>query len=418
MFKNLFILLFIVFFLSVSTLVKADDAEVTVELKQISANENDEIIVPVHVTSTAVDKMALFEFHIEFDIDKLEFIEVVDIDSELLDLISVNNPTNQLNFIWLVYDIEQRFVLTERDLFKLKFKVKSKISSNEENMKFKEPLIFAKPDESLFKTVFSNGVSEVLVVDEPVNNTSGSSSSGPSGSSGSTTTDDINDKVTTTKEIQNELEKNEELKIEGPQNLDEYLKTIDESEMDSEFKNKINSLRKKENTVFVDLKSHWAKAYVVKLSEKGIIKKQTNYRPNDGVNRAELAKMLSEAFSLGQNNTPKSNFNDVSNIAWFAPYVYKLQELEIIKGYSDNTYKPEKIVNRAEALKMILEASGEKVFTGKQSFSDVPADAWFEPYVAYAFSQGIVKGISADSFNPEGKVTRGQVSKMISLVLD
>lgn len=68
----------------------------------------------------------------------------------------------------------------------------------------------------------------------------------------------------------------------------------------------------------------------------------------------------------------------------------------IIDGYPDGTFKPERIVNRAEATKIIVapKASKEALAQFTQTdFTDIPADAWYLPYVmagrlAFAFIDG------------------------------
>ena len=45
-------------------------------------------------------------------------------------------------------------------------------------------------------------------------------------------------------------------------------------------------------------------------------------------------------------------------------------------------------------------------------FSDVPATAWYAPYVGTANEYGIVNGISETEFNPSGTITRQEAAVM------
>ena len=45
-------------------------------------------------------------------------------------------------------------------------------------------------------------------------------------------------------------------------------------------------------------------------------------------------------------------------------------------------------------------------------FSDVAADAWYAPSVGWAYQNGIVNGISAGKFSPDGDVTREQTAAL------
>ena len=68
-----------------------------------------------------------------------------------------------------------------------------------------------------------------------------------------------------------------------------------------------------------------------------------------------------------------------------------LKDRKIIDGYEDGTFQPRKQINRAEALKIILGAftktpkkiteSNTQATTPPKTFTDVPADAWFAPYI-------------------------------------
>ncbi len=92
-----------------------------------------------------------------------------------------------------------------------------------------------------------------------------------------------------------------------------------------------------------------------------------------------------------------------------------LSTAEIISGYDDGLFKPDNIINRAEALKIILVANEEEVQEVSTSrFSDVPAGAWFSKYVNYAAEKGFVSGDDATGlFVPDRIVNRAEFLKML-----
>lgn len=98
--------------------------------------------------------------------------------------------------------------------------------------------------------------------------------------------------------------------------------------------------------------------------------------------------------AAAQDQTP--SFTDVPKEHPAFEAIEFLKESGFISGYEDGTYKPDKPVNRAEAVKIIV---GPIVTTealqqlGASPFSDVPIDAWFRPYVEAArMLLGIVDG--------------------------
>lgn len=141
----------------------------------------------------------------------------------------------------------------------------------------------------------------------------------------------------------------------------------------------------------------WFATFVNTLVTRGIAGGYPDgtFRPDSSLNRAELAKIAAKAFALV---TPASVterlFPDVDPTAWFAPFVAAVKNASVVGGYPDKTFKPERVVNRAEALKILLGAAGITVekTVGTSGFDDVPADAWYAPYVAKAKELGIVSG--------------------------
>lgn len=91
----------------------------------------------------------------------------------------------------------------------------------------------------------------------------------------------------------------------------------------------------------------------------------------------------------------------------------------IVQGYSDGTYKPDKTINRAELLKIVLESnlSNEylETFSSSNCFNDVPPNVWFTKYVCAAKEKGIVQGYSGGNFRPQQAVTFVEALKIMTI---
>ena len=94
--------------------------------------------------------------------------------------------------------------------------------------------------------------------------------------------------------------------------------------------------------------------------------------------------------------------------------------LNIIKGYEDGAFHPERNIKRAEVSKMICVAlNGGKdpnVSTNaKPTFTDVRGTIyeWAEGYIESCVAQGIVDGVGGTRFSPAGNVTAAQLAKML-----
>jgi plastocyanin len=78
----------------------------------------------------------------------------------------------------------------------------------------------------------------------------------------------------------------------------------------------------------------------------------------------------------------------------------------IISGYPDGTFKPDQVVNRVEALKIILNSAkvDSTTFTRKASFSDISQTEWYAPFLNKAYDLGIVEGYTDGTFKPNQTV--------------
>jgi len=93
-----------------------------------------------------------------------------------------------------------------------------------------------------------------------------------------------------------------------------------------------------------------------------------------------------------------------------------LNEIGVLGGYADGTFKPENPINRAEVLKVILQ--GAKVTVPETVtdavFPDVAKDAWFAKFVLQAKTMGIVTGNAKDgTFTPARQVNKAEYLKML-----
>lgn len=143
------------------------------------------------------------------------------------------------------------------------------------------------------------------------------------------------------------------------------------------------------------------------------------FRPLNKINRAEFAQMITKVKTQGvlveyDVNCSKAEdpkfFSDVEKNIWYnLPVCYALH-MGYIKGYADGTFKPERNVSRAEAIKMALKVIGVSV--------EEPASGpWYTPYIEPAQTRGL---LSAD-YNlarPDEEITRGEMATILYRALN
>lgn len=114
-----------------------------------------------------------------------------------------------------------------------------------------------------------------------------------------------------------------------------------------------------------------------------------------------------------------AEFSDVTKGNPVYQAVMYLREKGILKGYSDNTFRPNQQVDRASALKMILGPSlTEEQAANMQNpgFKDIPSGSWYAGYTAKAVELGIVDGPSkSSSFNGSRPVVLAEFLKVLLL---
>ena len=111
---------------------------------------------------------------------------------------------------------------------------------------------------------------------------------------------------------------------------------------------------------------------------------QGNFRPNDTITRAEVAKMIYVIKNYGKDDKAVTYqdakiFSDVSATAWYAGYVNYCGVTKLIQGRGNGTFGPNDPVTTAAAAKMLLTAVGydaeARGYTGANWDKNVLSDA-------------------------------------------
>ncbi len=90
-----------------------------------------------------------------------------------------------------------------------------------------------------------------------------------------------------------------------------------------------------------------------------------------------------------------------------------LSKREIINGKTDSEFKPDDTMTRAEFATIVVKALGLNP-KAENVFTDVSDKAWYAGYVDTAYKYKIVSGTSAETFNPNGSITRQEAASMVT----
>ena len=110
--------------------------------------------------------------------------------------------------------------------------------------------------------------------------------------------------------------------------------------------------------------------------------------------------------------TSATPFSDVDSTNVNLQAITYLKDQNIVQGYADGTYKPENKINRAEFLKIVMAAAG-KTPEGKDCYQDVK-DVWYSGYVCAATKLNLVQGYSDGAFRPDQVINFAEASKIVA----
>ena len=132
-----------------------------------------------------------------------------------------------------------------------------------------------------------------------------------------------------------------------------------------------------------------------------------------------LAMILAAVLLLALVPAAGAAFTDEDTIsAEHLPAVKFISEKGVISGFPDGSFKPAETLTRAQAAKILCVAlegaeKADALTKTETGFSDVPASNWAAKYVAYCVDKGIVAGVGAGRFDPDGKLTGVAFAKML-----
>ncbi len=111
---------------------------------------------------------------------------------------------------------------------------------------------------------------------------------------------------------------------------------------------------------------------------------------------------------VGETAANQPLYTDVPSGAWYAGAVQTLVAAGVLT--EGGSFLPSDNLSRATLVTMLGRMAKIDVTAYARSvFSDVPAEAWYAPYVTWAYEKGIVSGYGGGKFLPDGSVSREQL---------
>jgi hypothetical protein len=139
------------------------------------------------------------------------------------------------------------------------------------------------------------------------------------------------------------------------------------------------------------------------------------------VNATVLAKLTAAESAIAALKGNKANINDMKDVAsnaWFYDNVAYVLEQGIMKGTSTTTFDPGGRITRGQFITILGRYAGIEDSSADHpsatSFSDVKSTSYYAAHVAWAVENGITNGTTATTFSPNDKISRQDMSVMIA----
>ena len=105
-------------------------------------------------------------------------------------------------------------------------------------------------------------------------------------------------------------------------------------------------------------------------------------------------------------------FVDVAAEDWYGDAVAAVYARGLMTGTAEDTFAPELAATRGMVVSILHRLAGSPTMN-TEVFEDVAVDDWYGQAVAWAASEGIASGTSAETFSPNAAVTREQLAALL-----
>lgn len=191
-----------------------------------------------------------------------------------------------------------------------------------------------------------------------------------------------------------------------------YSSIVDSPELTAYYQNHYGEAKPKT----ISLNQTSGEAYIVGSEGK--------FYPEQPLLRAQTAKIFSE-LAVNENGESCyreeeivwSRYSDVARTAWYAAPIGFMSDNNIMKGYENGCFYPERAITRAEFAALIFRLQQDGKERQASHFFDVSEQHWATQAIAFSAEKGYLSGYEDGSFRPEREITRAEAVTVLNRVL-
>ncbi|MBQ3053292.1 MAG: S-layer homology domain-containing protein [Clostridia bacterium] len=164
---------------------------------------------------------------------------------------------------------------------------------------------------------------------------------------------------------------------------------------------------------FNDIVGHYAKEDILKVYAEGIMKgeNEDSFAPEKKLTRGQAAIIMARV--LGISPAQSVMFSDTKG-HYAAGYITALAQRNLMQGYSDGSFKPDREMTREEMAAVLSRIVEPDYHMGGQYYSDVKPDMWSYEEISALTKAGIMQGYFDGTFKPYKPVTRAEVAVVLN----
>jgi hypothetical protein len=154
----------------------------------------------------------------------------------------------------------------------------------------------------------------------------------------------------------------------------------------------------------------WAYEEISYLAKQGIINgyKHSMFHPNNEITRAEVAKMISEAFQIQPSSL--SYYTDVPSKHWAFTYISAVTKAGFFTGYDGHEFKPNDAITRGEVATLLARAFELQSYDKITKFKDLTQDHWAYEDIQKVAVNNITTGYKDQTYQAKREATRTEFS--------
>ncbi len=148
------------------------------------------------------------------------------------------------------------------------------------------------------------------------------------------------------------------------------------------------------------------------------------FEPESPITRAETATIFARIFAdYNEDNLASTDteFNDVKDADWFAKYISRCEDENIIFGY-EGYFKPNDDITRAEfaaiCVRFFENRSSSTISPKDIAFTDFESSHWAYETIKKAYANGYVSGYPDGTLKADNTITRAEAVTIVNRMLE